>query len=212
MSDLLNEQLSALLDGELPPEETALLLKRLKREPALAARLARYRLGGEVLRGERVQPRADFALRVSAAVAAEPALPAPVTVRPASVRWLRPVAGLAVAAGVASLAVLVLQQAPGGRAPVASVASLPAPAVVAPTMALAPAAAHPVRATPVDADGAAEPVSYVTPAARPQLDVIPEEALANYVVAHSRFSAPLAGHSVLIHLVADGPRSELPAR
>jgi anti-sigma factor RsiW len=37
MSELLNEQLSALLDGELPPEETSLLLRRLGRETELAA-------------------------------------------------------------------------------------------------------------------------------------------------------------------------------
>ena len=73
MSDLLNEQLSALVDGELAPEETALLLRRLEREPELAQRLARYRLCGEVLRGEHHQPRADFALRISAAIAREPA-------------------------------------------------------------------------------------------------------------------------------------------
>ncbi|MBS0395821.1 MAG: sigma-E factor negative regulatory protein, partial [Proteobacteria bacterium] len=77
MSDLLNEQLSALLDGELAPEETTLLLKRLGREPQLAGRLSRYRLCGEVLRGERVQARADFAVRVSAMIAAEPPLAAP---------------------------------------------------------------------------------------------------------------------------------------
>ena len=33
MSEILNQQLSALLDGELPPEQTELLLKRLSREP-----------------------------------------------------------------------------------------------------------------------------------------------------------------------------------
>jgi len=77
MSELLNEQLSALLDGELPPEETSLLLRRLDREAELAGRLARYRLCGDVLRGERVQPRAGFTLRVSAAIAAEPALVVP---------------------------------------------------------------------------------------------------------------------------------------
>ena len=49
MSDLLNEQLSALMDGELPPEETALLLRRLEREPELAARLARYSAIGDAL-------------------------------------------------------------------------------------------------------------------------------------------------------------------
>jgi hypothetical protein len=41
--------------------------------------------------------------------------------------------------------------------------------------------------------------------------VIPEATLANYVVAHSQVSAPLAGRSVLIHLVADESRGNAPA-
>ena len=57
-----------------------------------------------------------------------------------------------------------------------------------------------------------EPASYVTPAVRPAIGVIPSGTLANYVVAHSQFSAPLAGRSVLIHLVADESRDEAPAR
>jgi hypothetical protein len=42
--------------------------------------------------------------------------------------------------------------------------------------------------------------------------VIPEATLAGYVVAHSTVSAPLAGRSVLIHLVADETRGDVPAR
>ena len=199
MSEILNEQLSALLDGELPPEETTLLLTRLRREPALAQRLARYRLGGEVLRGERVQPRADFALRISTVVAAEPPLAAPPA---AGARWLRPLAGLAVAASVALVALLAVQRGPS--------ASGPPEVAAAPVVTPAASAARAARAAPAYAEGSGEPESYVTPAARPRLGVIPEAALANYVVAHSQVSAPLAGRSVLIHLVADESRVGAP--
>ena len=73
MSDLLKEQLSALIDGELPAAETALLLKRLGQESELRGCLARYRVCGETLRGARIGTRAaDFTLRVSALLAAEP--------------------------------------------------------------------------------------------------------------------------------------------
>jgi sigma-E factor negative regulatory protein RseA len=120
MSDILNEQLSALLDGELPPEETALLMKRLEREPELRTRLARYGLCGGVLRGERVSVRRDFALRMSAVVAGEPVLatptpharPVPAAATAAALRWLKPLAGIGVAAAVAGLAVFVLQRSP----------------------------------------------------------------------------------------------------
>ncbi len=204
MSDILNEQLSALLDGELPPEETTLLLKRLGREQALAARLGRYRLCGDVLRGERVQPRADFALRISAAIAAEPALATPVAARARRGGWLEPLAGLAVAASVAVVAVLVLQASPGPGRPEPLAALVPA--------APAPVAQLATRATPAYSQGSGEPLSYVTPAVRPRLGVIPEATLASYVVAHSTVSAPLAGRSVLIHLVADETRGDVPAR
>ena len=203
MSDILNEQLSALLDGELPPEETTLLLKRLGREAELAGRLSRYRLCGDVLRGERVQPRADFTMRVSARIAAEP--PLPVARRAAAPRWLKPLAGLAVAASVAVVAVLVLRGSPdlGAAAPATVAAVTPAP-VPAPAERVA-------RVSPRYGQGSGEPESYVTPGVRPRLGVIPEGTLANYVVAHSQVSAPLAGRSVLIHLVADESRGGAPA-
>ena len=214
MSDLLNEQLSALLDGELPPEQTALLLRRIEREPELAARLARFRICGEVLRGERVQPRADFALRVSAAIAAEPELqpglaaaaPAAPTRRPGRVPgWLKSATGLAVAASVGMLAVLVLQRtAPGvlPRAadgdPLAAVAASPQVDPQVPSVAHIPAA----LLTPPGSD---EPRSYVTPAPKGGLEEIRGATLANYVVAHSSVSGPMGGHNVLIHLLADPP-------
>ena len=193
MSEILNEQLSALLDGELPPEQTALLLRRIEREHELSGRLARYRACGEVLRGERAQPRADFALRVSAAIAREPARRAR---RAAHVPgWLRSAGGLAVAASVGMLAVLVLQRAVPGvlpAAPVADTRTLVVPATTVEAATLAPA-------------GSGEPQSYVTPVARRGLEEIRGATLANYVVAHSGASGPLGSRSVLIHLLADPP-------
>ena len=213
MSDLLNEQLSALLDGELPPEQTALLLRRIEREPELAARLARFRISGEVLRGDRIQPRADFALRVSAAIAAEPAL-APEQVRigqappaPRAARipvWLKSATGLAVAASVGMLAVLVLQRAvPGvleGPRPGSGdvVATVQPPSVTAEQLAR-------IVTSPLTAPGSDEPRSYVTPAAKAGFEEVRGATLANYVVAHSSVSGPMGGHSVLIHLLADPP-------
>src|SRR5262245_21700775 len=100
MSDAVNERLSACLDGELPRAELALLLKRAERDAQLREALGRYALIGEALRHEKpaVASR-DFAAGVMAAIAAEPARSAgriPATV----LRRLRPVAGVAVAAGV----------------------------------------------------------------------------------------------------------------
>jgi len=200
MSDLLNEQLSALMDGELPPEETALLMRRLEREPALARRLARYRSMGDVLRGDRAQPSADFASRVSAAIAQEPT---PVTpIRPArrqnALRRLRPLMGLGVAAAVGALAVVLIAHDPRG------VASTQTAAVAVPTVHSVslpvPAVSASMAALPV----ASEPASYVTPAAAPsQLRPISGATLANYVASHARMSGALGGRDALIHLVSD---------
>src|SRR5687767_15952140 len=72
MKDALNEQLSACLDGELPPAELDLLLKRVGKEAELRAAIGRYSLIGEAMRAERpaVASR-DFASKVMAAVAQE---------------------------------------------------------------------------------------------------------------------------------------------
>lgn len=50
MNDSTNEQLSALLDGELPRDETRFLLRRLDNDPELARRWSRYQVASAVLR------------------------------------------------------------------------------------------------------------------------------------------------------------------
>ena len=229
-NDLLNEQLSALVDGELPPEETGLLLKRLEREPQLKARLARYALAGDVLRGERLQAGPQFAMRVAHALATEPAH-APAAVAPAAAvsvadaalgersaalpqrapRWLRPLAGLAAAAMVAGLTVFVLKSGPGepGGAPVAGLAARDAARAAAPDGRVPPV---PVLARAARAPGApatgSEPASYVTPAAQPRVGAMPPGELANYVVAHVQFITPIGRGSVITGLVADEAPAE----
>lgn len=214
MSDLLNEQLSALIDGELPAEETALLLKRLGREAGLRERLARYRVCGETLRGARVQARSDFSLKVCALLAEEPAHAggSKGRARPAH-RYLRPVAGLAVAAAVAGAAILILGR-PGGLA--GRPAELTAQAAPAVPVEVVSATPSPVRhPTPTAAFAAlgTEPPSYVTPAARQGFAVIPSAELARYVVVHSEVSGPLGLRSALTSLVSDDTGdSAAPAR
>ncbi|MFN2308771.1 MAG: sigma-E factor negative regulatory protein [Gammaproteobacteria bacterium] len=131
ISEQIREQLSALVDDELPVAEQRLLLERLAREPALRAQWTRYQLIRDSLH-QSLPPFTDpgFAERVMAAVEAQPTHQAS---RPPSwARALRPAAGLAVAATVAVIAVLAVQPstvAPPG-APGASgvqVAVSPAP-------------------------------------------------------------------------------------
>ena len=255
MSERLHEQLSALLDGELPAGEAELLLVRLQRDPALRATLARYTVAGDAIRiaslqaAAQVEPvaSAGFAARISAAIEAEeqqqasvlagmnvlpagPALAAPGlstsglstsgmaatprrTRRSAVRRWLQPLGGVSVAAGVAGLALMVLPHGPVGS-PVGSqpvqVAAAPVatPAVVVATepkalLAAIPSGVSTGLMTGLERTG--EPVSYTTPLSPsgPAPTFIPAAELASYVVAHSEVSGPLARRNVLTGLAAE---------
>jgi sigma-E factor negative regulatory protein RseA len=186
MSDAVKEQLSACLDGQLPREELALLVKRVERDAELRDTMSRYALMGEALRHEKpVIASRNFAAGVMAVVVAEPARPAG-RVPAVLLRRLRPVAGVAVAAGVAAVAIFSIQHtgtpdmtagqvASNPTAPVASVAQDMDPSYVVPGPNSAP--------TP----------AFAVPAAR----------LTNYVVAHSEYSSPLGRRSVLTGVLAD---------
>ena len=108
MTYSLNEQLSALVDDELPGSEHDLLLRRIESDDQLYQRLSRYQLISDALQShlpERVDPA--FSRRVKDLLRSEPALSR--YSRLASLA--RPAAGLAVAASVAVMAVMSLQSA-----------------------------------------------------------------------------------------------------
>jgi sigma-E factor negative regulatory protein RseA len=190
----IQEQLSAFLDGELSAAESELLLKRIERDPQLKATLERYVLAGEALRATQVQPRPsrDFSAKVGASIARESV---PARARAIAMQWLKPVAGGAIAAGVAAL-VLVNLQGPQGPAP------QPVPQVAQDTVLPAPV-------VQVVADTVANDPSYVVPPAVPQADpllqVPLDGRLANFVIAHSEYSSPLGRSNVLTGLLTDEP-------
>lgn len=107
------EQLSALLDGELDTASQASLTRRLLVDAELGRRWQSYHRVGELLRGEWTGGSPGFAQRVSAAIAEEAPLKAPVfqlrplgeTATRVTKTWLRPVAGMALAASVAVVTV-----------------------------------------------------------------------------------------------------------
>jgi negative regulator of sigma E activity len=72
MTRIIDEQISALLDGELPVEQEEMLLSRFDREPESREKLARYGLIGELVRDHSQQyavPRFSVS-EISARVAA----------------------------------------------------------------------------------------------------------------------------------------------
>lgn len=128
MKDKLHEQLSALVDDELTDAEQDLLTRQIGRDRELHQRLSRYQLISDAMQShlpERVDPA--FSRRVHEALRDEPAghgsgIPAG---RLASL--FRPVAGLAVAASVAVVAVTALQTSREDTTdPATAVATVPA--------------------------------------------------------------------------------------
>ena len=186
MTDAVNEQLSACLDGELPPAELDLLLKRLERDPELRQMLSRYTAVGEAMRQAKpaIASR-SFADKVMAAVDQEPAAARRrLRMPPVLLRSLRPVAGIGVAATVAAVAIFTVQRA--GVAP-------------GPVAANQPASAPTTLVAQTDDEAA----SYIVPTNTTQSAFVPATRLTNYVVAHSEYSSPLARRSMLTGVLAE---------
>jgi len=191
MTDRIKEQLSTFLDGELPDAETALLLKRLERDDDLRGALSRYSLIGAVLRNDGDVPAArQVAARVSAAIAREPAQDGSGVSLPGRAALLRSGAGLAIAAGVAAAALLLVQQAPL-QDPTASDVEI-AGLVESPIV--------PVSA--VDDGDDVLPPTYTTPLAADGPGSIPPAQFANYLVAHYGYASPLVRRSVGAGLIS----------
>jgi sigma-E factor negative regulatory protein RseA len=178
MTEALKEQLSACLDGELPEAELDLLLKQVARDPELQRALGRYALIAQAMRSDApAVASAGFAAKVMAGLESQP------LARPdraqrmsaAAARWLRPVAGLAVAAGVATVAILSLQPAEGPPQVVDIRPQPPPPDYVVPNPSNAPSTTS----------------------------LIPATRLTNYVVAHMEYSSPLGRRTMLSGVLAD---------
>lgn len=141
-------------------------------------------------------------------------------------RWARPATGIAIAASVAALSVFWLQGRSPATAPVvarsADVVAREAASgdveVIAPPASTRGVAAEVVvagngyPASGARAAGSGEPESYVVPLPSESRGVAPPAQLANYVVAHSEYSAPLSRRSLLSALVAsDAPAGSVAA-
>jgi negative regulator of sigma E activity len=194
-------QVSALFDGELEDSQSALVVRRIMKDPQQAAAWSRYAVIGASLRGERLAlatgGRGDLAARVRLALDAEPALTATTGGVPsAGSAWTRTAYkalwGTALAAGVAAASILVLRVQGGGvgglqtggvqiMAQTNPVPSAPAPA--------APAAAGGTER--LAASTPAPAPSYTTPVAVGTGGPAMSAPLVNYVVAHSEYLTPV---------------------
>jgi Anti sigma-E protein RseA, N-terminal domain len=192
-------QLSALFDNELPPEQSALVIRRALKDPALRASWARYALIGACVRGEPIQrdsSQPDVAERVRLLLAAEaehPQQSAPVLASAAGSRrgWAlfgRGALGGAIAAGVAVLSLFVVRSpGPQVAGPAASMAQVTVPAAVA--VEPQPVASKPQPAPrAVVAANASRLPSYSTPVDNSPAQRV-SAPLIDLLVAHSEVAA-----------------------
>jgi sigma-E factor negative regulatory protein RseA len=111
MNDAIRMQISAFVDGELPDNEADLLLRRMGQDAELRKKVAEYIAIGRALRGEMFVPGVDrIHERVSAAIDDKPFEEEIETAVTPPAKALRPLAGIAIAATVALVAIFALQQ------------------------------------------------------------------------------------------------------
>lgn len=147
------QQLSAMLDGELPQDQARFLRRRLQHDGELSACFERWQVCGDVLRGRQVSLLPpDFAARVAAGIAADGGAAVPVADarRPRLWRWGG--GGAALAASVALVAMFA------GR-PDGLVGDAAAPRPAAATASVDAAPSMPVVDVASDATALAAPAS-----------------------------------------------------
>jgi sigma-E factor negative regulatory protein RseA len=207
-------QLSALFDNELPADQVGLVIRRTLKDPGLRASWSRYAIIGASLRNEpmAVHGRAgdDLASRVSAALTAEAEFDGSEATARGSARsssassaFSRGAWGVAVAASVAAISLLVLreqsvnpvaaptvlaQAQPASTTPAFTGPGLTGSQVMAATREPASRAALPSYTTPIDTSPAGQRLSA---------------PLVNYVVAHSEVSTSAVRFSPLSTVMSD---------
>jgi sigma-E factor negative regulatory protein RseA len=182
MNEQIDEQLSALVDGELERDQTRFLLRRVAADPALPLRWERYHVARQALRRqETFVLRPGFAAAVMEQLAQEPAL------RARGGQWLRWGTGGAIAASVAVAALVLTRPAEvptsvATRSPLAapSIAITAAPASATTTVTPAPGEIRPPLLLP-NAPLDASPASF---GAEIGSTAVLDPRLQSYVVRH----------------------------
>jgi negative regulator of sigma E activity len=122
MNEGIKNQISAFVDGELPEAEAQLLLRRLSQDVELRQQAAEYFAVGRALRGQSsVAEIGGLRGRIAAAIDDRLIEEEFSEIEPVGRRYGRPLAGIAIAATVAVVAIFGLQQVT--RAPGAGVDS-----------------------------------------------------------------------------------------
>lgn len=190
MNEQHAELSSALLDGEIDDgSHDRIVGQLLKAPPGSLEQFARYRLIGDAIRGETPMLAEGVAQRVSAALADEPVVLAP---RGRAARWVRPLTGVALAASVATAALVI---APGMLDP--------ADDRVAPQMVVSPAAVAGLSPSLVSAPTGREPATATTEAPERKWQAVDEalrDRLNRLVIEHHEFSGRTGINGPVSHI------------
>lgn len=178
MNDALRMQISAFVDDELPENETELLLRRLSQDASLRRQVAEYLRIGRLIRGDREIPgMGDLRNRIAEALGEQP-VDTVIRTGKSRNRYLKPAAGVAIAASVAALALVGLRQL-----------DIPDPAQ-------SPAGNPETLKTAVANDP-----GYTEPLPADVLSGQPGEMLMQYYLSHGESSAELGANGILTRLV-----------
>ena len=129
MNDAIRMQISAFVDGELPDNEADLLLRRMGQDAELRRKVAEYLAIGRIMRGESsVAGIERLSDRIAEEIGGRRVDDAAVAAAEPSGRAIRPLAGIAVAASVALVAIFGLQftGSPDGQGPAPEAAAVAA--------------------------------------------------------------------------------------
>jgi negative regulator of sigma E activity len=111
MNDAIRMQISAFVDGELPENEAELLLRRMSQDAELRQEVSEYLAMGRLMRREPGLAGADrLHERIAAEIDHGPADIGAAHGDVSASRAIRPLAGIAIAATVALVAIFALQQ------------------------------------------------------------------------------------------------------
>ncbi len=184
MTTQVHEQLSALLDGELPDAEAEMAVRRLTRDADLQSTALRYSLIGDAMRDELPAARpANLVDRVRAELDKQPGA-VPQTAAPARTgRLARAAGGFAVAASVAVAALVAL---PGGQLDETPPPTLSATEVASPP----PEQRFGVQSARAAGGG--------------------PDRLTRYYVNHTEYAPPISGRGALTRIIVIQPEPTSP--
>lgn len=111
MNDSIRMQISAFVDGELPDNESELLLRRLSQDAELRQLVSEYYAVGRAMRGQHgVSGMGQLRERIANGIGDKSVQDDFDSIEPTGRRYARPLVGVAIAATVALAAILGLQQ------------------------------------------------------------------------------------------------------